>query len=80
MYDFNLKTGTATNLSRNKKLRLEFYAGLGVRFKTQGSDNGSYTRTRGLFAALYNPHYSTLVIPMGMRLVYDFKNNKEITQ
>jgi hypothetical protein len=74
VYDFNLKAGTATDLSRNKKLRLEFYGGVGIRFKNQHSKEGSYTRTRGLLASLYNPHYSTLVVPMGMRIVYEIKN------
>jgi hypothetical protein len=71
-YEFNLKTGTATSLSRNKNLRMEFYAGLGFRFKTQESENGSYDRTRG-WLVIYNPRYSTIVVPMGMRLVYDLK-------
>jgi len=73
VYEINLKAGTAANLSRNKKFRIEFYGGLGVRFKTQKSDNGSYSRTRGWLGSLYNPRYSTLVIPIGMRLVYDLK-------
>lgn len=69
----NIKTGTDANLSRDKKLRLEIYIGLGVRYKKQGVDNGIYTRTRGSFGGLYDPEYSTVVLPLGMRLVYDIK-------
>jgi hypothetical protein len=72
-YEVNFKAGTAANLSRNKKWRLEFYGGLGVRFKKQHSQNGSYTRHRNLFTSIYGPGYSTIVIPMGMRLVHDLK-------
>lgn len=70
-YEFNLKAGTAANLSRNKKFRIEFYAGLGIRFKNQGADNGSYSRSRNLFSSIYRPRYSTVVVPIGIRLVYD---------
>lgn len=72
-YGLNFKAGTAANLTRDERLRLEFYAGLGIRFKNQGADIGSYTRRRGLFGGLYDPKYSTVVLPMGMRLVYDIK-------
>lgn len=70
----HLNAGTSANLSRNKKLRLECYIGLGVRFKKQYSDKGTYLREKGWFPELYQPHYATVVMPMGMRLVYDLKS------
>jgi len=76
VYELNIKAGTAVNLDRNKKFRCEFYGGLGARFKTQGSHEGSYSRQRGSFFALYNPGYSTISMPIGMRLVYYIKNKK----
>jgi hypothetical protein len=70
----HFNVGTSANLSRNKKLRLEFYIGLGVRHKKQYADKGAYIRERGWFVDLYQPDYSTLVMPMGVRLVYDLKS------
>jgi hypothetical protein len=69
----NINAGTDENLSRDKRLRLEVYIGIGIRFKKQGADIGIYTRQRELFQNLYNPQYSTVVLPLGMRLLYDIK-------
>ncbi len=69
----NINFGDNVNLTRDEKLRLEPYIGLGVRFKKQGVDNGVYARERRLLASIYEPKYSTVVLPLGMRLVYDFK-------
>lgn len=72
----HLNAGTSANLTRDKKLRLEFYIGLGVRFKKQYADKGAFLREKGLFPELYQPHYATVVVPMGMRLVYDLKTHR----
>lgn len=72
-YGLNIKTGNSANLTRDKRLRLEFYAGLGVRFKNQGADIGDYFRRRGFLVDIYNPNYTTFVVPMGMRIVYKLK-------
>lgn len=72
--DFHLIAGSSTNLTPDKKLRLEFYIGLGVRYKKQYVDNGFYTPKKGAFLELYNPQRTTAVLPMGMRLVYDLKS------
>lgn len=73
-WDIHVNTGSSANLSKNKKLRLEFYVGLGIRFKKQYVNSGTYNREKGAFLELYNPDYSTVVLPMGMRLVYDLKS------
>jgi Protein of unknown function (DUF3575) len=73
VFGLNIKAGTDANLSRDKRLRLEVYLGLGIRFKMQGADIGTYIRQRGLFPELYNPQYSTLVLPLGMRLLCDIR-------
>ncbi|MEO6844139.1 MAG: hypothetical protein ABI184_03140 [Ginsengibacter sp.] len=73
VFEFNMKIGTATDLTRDKKLRMEFYIGLGYRFKSQRSDIGSYERERDFIPELYQPQYSTLVLPTGVRIVYTFK-------
>ena len=51
-FEFNMKIGTATDLTRDKKLRMEFYIGLGYWFKSQRSDIGSYERERGFIPEL----------------------------
>ena len=72
-FGLNIKVGDNVNLTRDKKFRLEPYIGLGIRFKKQGVDNGVYGRNRRSFGAIYDPEYSTIVLPLGMRLVYDIK-------
>jgi hypothetical protein len=71
VFGVSIKTGTQANLSRNKKFRLELYIGLGIRFKNQGADVGTYIRGRGFFFDLYQPHYSAVVVPSGARFLYD---------
>lgn len=71
VFGVNIKTGTQANLSKDKRFRLEFYVGLGIRFKNQGTDEGSYIRQRGFFVDLYRPHYSSVTFPAGARLLYD---------
>lgn len=73
VYGINIIAGKKANLSRNKKLKLELYIGVGYRYKTQGSDIGSYLRQRGNNISIYNPEYSTLALPMGASLVYAIK-------
>lgn len=73
VYGINIIAGTKENLSRNKKLKIVLYLGVGYRYKTQGSDIGSYLRQRGNNISIYNPEYSTLVLPMGASLVYLIK-------
>ena len=72
-YGVNIKFGTWSNLTNDKKLRLEYFIGLGLRFKRQHSANGSYSPGTDFFMGLYKPDYATPVLPMGIRLVYDLK-------
>ena len=72
-YGVNIKFGTWSDLTNDKRLRLEYHIGLGLRFKKQHSANGSYTADTGFFTELYKPDYATPVLPMGIRLVYDLK-------
>lgn len=65
--------GSSANLTENKRLRMEFYIGLGVRYKKQYVPHGIYLHQNGTFVELYNPHYNTVVLPIGVRLVYDLK-------
>lgn len=73
VYEINFKTGTTENLTRDKRLACEFYLGLGLRIKKQGSDNGSYYPDRNWLIRLYDPRYTTLTIPLGARLIYKMK-------
>ena len=73
-WGFHVNAGSSANLSRNKSLRIEYYIGLGVRFKKQYANKGTYSRQKGFFIELYNPQYTMVVLPMGMRLVYDLKS------
>lgn len=74
VYGLHFKAGTQANLSRNKKLRLEVHLGLGIRYKKQGVNAGIYLRPRDLlFPDIYSPEYSIIVVPAGMRLLYDIK-------
>jgi hypothetical protein len=73
-WGFHFNAGSWTNLSANNKLRLEFFIGLGMRFKKQYTDNALYTPRKAAFMELYNPRYNTVVLPMGIRLVYDLKS------
>lgn len=70
-YSITFKTGTWSYLTNDKKLRMEYYIGLGMRFKNQYVKNGSYSPDTDIFGGLYNPNYATPVFPMGIRLVYD---------
>lgn len=72
-FGLHLNAGTSANLSRDKRLKMEFYLGLGMRFKTQGADIGEYDRRWRGFGKLYDPNFSGIVLPMGARLVYDIK-------
>jgi len=76
-WGFHFNAGSWTNLTANNKLRLEVFIGLGMRFKKQYTDNALYTPQKAAFMELYNPHYTTVVLPMGMRLVYDLKTLKQ---
>ncbi|MDQ6904099.1 MAG: DUF3575 domain-containing protein [Bacteroidota bacterium] len=71
VYGINIKAGRKEDLSRDKKFKMELYIGLGFRYKTQGVDNGTYVR-RGNFINFYNPEYSTITVPLGVRFLYDF--------
>ncbi len=73
VYGINIIAGTKENLSQDKKLKIELFMGVGYRHKKQGADEGSYLRQRGNNISIYNPKYSTLVLPMGASLVYDIK-------
>lgn len=72
--------GTSANLSRDKKLWAEFYVGLGIRHKKQYADEGTYIRQKGWLVDLYQPDYATIVMPMGVRLVYDLKSLSHIAE
>ena len=72
-FGLHLNAGTSANLSRDKRLKMEFYLGLGMRFKTQGADIGEYDRQRRGFGKLYDPNFSNISLPMGARLVYDIQ-------
>lgn len=72
VYGFHIKAGRSYNLSTNKKLKLELYIGLGYRWKNQGSEEGSYFRSRTFMSNIYEPRFNSLVVPMGARLVYKF--------
>ena len=72
-FGLTIKGGTWSYLTSDKRLRLEYYAGLGIRFKKQHAKGGSYSPDTGFFTELYNPDYATPVLQMGIRLVYDLK-------
>ncbi len=72
-WGFHLNAGSSTKITPDNKLRLEFYIGLGIRYKKQYTDNGIFTPKNVTFSGLYNPHYTTVVLPIGLRLVYDLK-------
>jgi hypothetical protein len=72
-FGLHLNAGTSANLSRDKRLKMEFYLGIGVRFKTQGADIGEYDRQWRWLGKLYDPKFSGIVLPMGARLVYDIR-------
>ncbi|MEO6639071.1 MAG: DUF3575 domain-containing protein [Ginsengibacter sp.] len=73
VYGINIIAGTKENLSRNKRLKIELYLGIGYRYKKQDADIGTYLRQRGNNLSIYRPEYSTLVLPLGASLIYDFK-------
>lgn len=72
-YGVNIKAGSSTNLTKDRRFRLEYYLGLGIRFKKQHADNGSYSPDKETLIGLYRPNYATTVLPVGIRLVYDLK-------
>jgi hypothetical protein len=73
VWGLHLIGGGSANLTEDKRLRMEFYLGLGMRYKRQYVINGTYLRPNGAFVELYDAHYNTVVLPMGVRLVYDLR-------
>lgn len=73
VYGINIIAGTQENLTRDKKLKMELYIGLGYRYKKQGPVEGTYSRQRNSVSGFYGPEYSTFVLPLGASLIYDLK-------
>jgi len=72
-WGLHLIGGSSANLTEDKRLRMEFYFGLGVRYKKQYVISGTYLRQNGALVELYDAHYNTVVLPMGVRLVYNLR-------
>lgn len=70
VYDFHVIAGRRHNLSKNEKLKLESYFGLGYRWKDQGLDKGEYNPPNSFFADLYDPAFNGIVAVGGIRLTY----------
>ena len=71
---FHLKIGKVNTLSKNKKLLIEYYVGMGIRKKWNKSLEGDYRLREGLFSIhKTDPQYTGLAVPMGARLLYKIK-------
>lgn len=73
VFGINPQAGFQKNLTRSKRLRMELYAGLGVRFKWQ--DIKDYSRACYQANTLYDrdlnqSQYVSVSVPHGLRLVY----------
>lgn len=71
-YGFHIKAGSSTDLSA--RARMEYYVGIGVRWKTQGyeqNDDAQINESRRpSFNTIFNaPNYAGPVIPLGVRLL-----------
>lgn len=66
----HFKGGTQVDLSRDKRLRLEFIFGIGVRWKWQGAKNVVY---ENFGWELDNQNRSFPVVPCTIRLIYSVK-------
>ncbi len=73
VYGLSIKAGSQENLSKDKRLRFEFYIGLGYRYKEQGAGDDIYDRRNGTLLHVYDPTYSSISIPLGIRFLYDIK-------
>lgn len=73
---FNIQAGIQKSLIKNNLLRMEIYAGIGVRFKWQeimGAPKACYSPNIFFFNntnSIYDPYYIGASIPHGLRLVY----------
>lgn len=75
VYGIHMKVGTQTKLSADERWRVEWYAGLGYRWKNQGPKEGQYQRRTGLGLQIYDPKFSSVVFLMGCRLLFDLNKN-----
>ena len=73
VFDLRINIGDNVSLSRDEKLMLEPYIGIGVRFKKQGVDGSVYQRGNRWLGKLYDEKYSSVVLPLGLRLVYQVR-------
>lgn len=73
VYGVHFKIGTQPRLSKNDRWRLEVYTGLGYRGKKQGSEIGEYQPGSWILSKLYEPKFSSVVVLLGARLVFDAK-------
>ncbi len=70
----NFEYGNRSALSRNHKLNLETYIGLGLRWRNQGADESYFPQAKTIFNGSVDAGKETqFVIPMGFRLVYLIK-------
>lgn len=72
----DMKIGRRFELSRNERLQMEVYVGIGYRYKKQGPDDGTYRRNRDLAFSLYEPEYSYASVPAGLRLTYQLNKTE----
>jgi hypothetical protein len=74
-YGLHLKTGFQGPVSKNKKLWLEFYLGIGPRWRTEqvlNSPNSCYTHSTRVIGE--EPGINTgVAVPMGLRFLYKIK-------
>ena len=67
---FSFLIGDKFNLSKDKKVKFEPYIGLGLRFKKQVSENGTYSPgRRSFFDPAFEPDFMYTALPMGIRVV-----------
>lgn len=70
---WNVQGGFQKGLMKNNKLRMEIYAGLGIRFKWQDikdEPSACYDPNSFFINEIYSPYNVGVSIPHGMRLVY----------
>ena len=75
VYGFHIKVGTQTRLSADERWRVEWYTGLGYRWKNQGPKEGEYLRRTAIWLQIYDRKFSSVVLIMGCRLLFDVRKN-----
>ena len=73
-FGLHVKFGKVNPLTKNKKLFIEYYLGMGIRWKWNKSMDGEYRLQEGIFSGYKtDPEFTGLAVPMGVRLLFKIK-------